>query len=153
MSEQAKMSFLEKLSYLVERDGITMAILADQTGIARDTIYSWYRRNENNPKREHLDIPNTDIKLGYDSLETNNSAISKHNFNKEFDINKIPLEVEVPKIFSKFLSYKISELIKVTSSRTEYRLLSIEEKRVSKIVLIVLIIIWEILFESSIIFT
>ena len=56
MSEQAKMSFLEKLSYLVERDGITMAILADQTGIARDTIYSWYRRNENNPKREHLVI-------------------------------------------------------------------------------------------------
>lgn len=41
---------------------------------------------DNNPKREHLDIPDTTIKLGYDTLETNNSSISKHNFNKQFDI-------------------------------------------------------------------
>ena len=42
--------------------------------------------DSNNPKREHLDIPDSTIKLGYDSLETNNTSISKHNFNKQFDI-------------------------------------------------------------------
>lgn len=54
MSEQTKMSFLDKLSFLMSREGITTAELADGAGIPRDTIYSWYRRKENNPKREHL---------------------------------------------------------------------------------------------------
>jgi hypothetical protein len=60
---------------------------------------------------------------------------------KELAISKIPLEVDVPKIFSKFLSCKISELTNVTSSKTEYKLLSIEAKRLSKIELIVVIIV------------
>lgn len=58
----------------------------------------------------------------------------------EFEINKIPLEAEVPKIFSKFLSFKISELIKVISSNKEYKLLSIELNKLPKIVFIVSII-------------
>ena len=52
---------------------------------------------------------------------------------KEFAINIIPLLAEVPKIASKFLSFKISELIKVKESNNEYRLLSIELNKVSKI--------------------
>ena len=62
----------------------------------------------------------------------------------ELAINKIPLEVDVPKIFSKFLSFKIFEFIKVISSKTEYKLLSIELNKFPKIVLIVSIIIWVI---------
>ena len=69
---------------------------------------------------------------------------------KEFAISKIPLEVEVPKIFSKFLSFKISGPIKVTLSNTSYKLLSIELNKVSNIVLIVSIIICVTLFCCSI---
>ena len=54
MSEQAKMSFLEKLDYLIKRDGITRHDVANGTGIPASTIHNWYWRNENNPKREHL---------------------------------------------------------------------------------------------------
>ena len=71
-------------------------------------------------------------------------------FSKEFAINKIPLEVEVPKIFSKFLSFKISELIKVISSNREYKLLSIELNKLPKIVFIVSIIICVIFVCSKI---
>ena len=60
---------------------------------------------------------------------------------KELAINKIPLEVEVPKMFSKFLSFKISELIKVISSNKLYKLLSIEPNKLPKIVFMVSIII------------
>lgn len=68
---------------------------------------------------------------------------------KEFAINKIPLDVDVPKIFSKFLSFKISELIKVISSNKEYKLLSIELNKLPKIVFIVSIIIWVIFVSSN----
>ena len=61
--------------------------------------------------------------------------------NKLLAINKIPLELEVPKISWKYLSVKISELIKVSSSNKLYKLLSIELKRFSKMVLMVSIII------------
>ena len=60
---------------------------------------------------------------------------------KELAINKIPLEVEVPKMLSKFLSFKISELIKVISSNKLYKLLSIEPNKLPKIVFMVSIII------------
>ena len=69
--------------------------------------------------------------------------------NKELAIRSKPFEVEVPKIFSKVLLFKISELIKVISSKTEYKLLSIEEKRFSKIEFIVSIIISVMLLEFS----
>ena len=59
----------------------------------------------------------------------------------ELAISKIPLDVDVPKIFSKFLSFKIFEFTNVTSSKTEYKLLSIELNKFPKIVLIVSIII------------
>ena len=49
--------------------------------------------------------------------------------NNEFAINNIPLDVFVPNKFSKFLSFKISELIKVISSKVEYKLLSIDENK------------------------
>ena len=67
---------------------------------------------------------------------------------RELAINKIPLDVDVPKIFSKFLSFKISEFIKVISSNKEYKLLSIELNKLPKMVLIVSIIIW-VIFVSS----
>lgn len=60
---------------------------------------------------------------------------------RELAINKIPFDVEVPKIFSKLLSFKIFEFIKVISSNKEYKLLSIELNKLPKIVLIVSIII------------
>ena len=63
--------------------------------------------------------------------------IAKYNKNpksNELAINNIPFEVEVPKIFSKFLSFKISEFIKVISSKIEYKLLSIELNKFPKIV-------------------
>lgn len=42
----------------------------------------------NNPERNvNSDLTNTNIKLEYDTLETNNSSISKNTFDKEFDIN------------------------------------------------------------------
>ena len=67
---------------------------------------------------------------------------------KEFAINKIPLEVDVPKIFSKFLSCKIFEFIKVISSNKLYKLLSIELNKFPKIVFIVSIIIC-VIFDCS----
>ena len=61
--------------------------------------------------------------------------------NSEFAINKIPFVVDVPKIFSKYLSCKMSEFIKVISSKTLYKLLSIELNKVSKIEFIAFTII------------
>ena len=67
---------------------------------------------------------------------------------RELAINKIPFVVEVPKIFSKFLSFKIFELIKVISSNIVYKLLSMELNKFPKIVFIVSIIIC-VIFELS----
>jgi len=54
MSEQAKMSFLEKLDYLMKRDNVTRQDVANGTGISRSTIDVWYHRKEHNPKKEQL---------------------------------------------------------------------------------------------------
>lgn len=67
---------------------------------------------------------------------------------KELDINKIPFVVEVPNNFSKFLSYKIFEFINVISSKTLYKLLSIELNKFPNRVLIVSIIIC-VIFDCS----
>ena len=70
--------------------------------------------------------------------------IAKYNIipkSKEFAINKMPLKVDVPKIFSKFLSFKILVSINVISSSKEYKLLSIELNKFPKILFIVSIII------------
>ena len=67
----------------------------------------------------------------------------------EFAISKMPLEVVVPNNFSKFWLFKISESIKVISSKREYKLLSIDANNVSKILFIVSIIVWVILFVLS----
>ena len=48
--------------------------------------------------------------------------------------------MDVPKIFSNVWSFIISELINVISSKSEYKLLSIEANKFSKIVFIVLIV-------------
>ena len=54
MSEQAKMSFLEKLDYLMKRDGLIRQDVSNGTGIPRSTIDNWFSRKEQNPKREQL---------------------------------------------------------------------------------------------------
>ena len=59
---------------------------------------------------------------------------------KEFAINNIPFEEDVPNILLKYGEFKISVLIKTISSNIEYKLLSIEENKFSKIVFIVDII-------------
>ena len=61
--------------------------------------------------------------------------------NSELAIKSIPEVVDVPKIFSKKLFFKISELIKVILSNVEYRLLSTEPNICSKIKFIVEIIV------------
>ena len=59
--------------------------------------------------------------------------------------NKIPLELDVPIIFLKFFPSIISGVIKVILSKIPYMLLSIEEKRFSRIVFIVVIIVFAML--------
>ena len=60
----------------------------------------------------------------------------------------MPLEVDVPKIFSKFLSCIIFEFTNVISSNKLYKLLSIELNKFPKMVFIVSIIIW-VIFDCS----
>lgn len=54
MSEQAKMSFLEKMDYLMKRNGLIRQDVANGTGIPRSTIDNWFSRKEQNPKKEQL---------------------------------------------------------------------------------------------------
>ena len=54
MSEQTKMSFLEKLDYLMKRDNVTRQDVSNGTGISRSTIDVWYYRKDHNPKKEQL---------------------------------------------------------------------------------------------------
>lgn len=69
---------------------------------------------------------------------------------RELAINKIPLEEDVPKNTSKFLSVKISDEINTNLSKTSYKLSVIELKRVLKISLIVFKIVCVISwFESN----
>ena len=68
--------------------------------------------------------------------------MAKYNINpinSEFATNNIPFEADVPKILLKYLSFNISEFIKVKSSNTLYKLVSIDENKFSKIAFIVFI--------------
>ena len=61
---------------------------------------------------------------------------SKNPINNEFAINKIPFAVVVPNILSKYLSDKIFLFTKTKSSKTSYKLSSMEENKFPKIVFI-----------------
>lgn len=52
MSEQAKMSFLEKLEYLMKRDNVSRSDLSNATGISRSTIDNWFSRDNMEPKKD-----------------------------------------------------------------------------------------------------
>ena len=101
------------------------------------------------PKNKNLKINCFGVSIWEYVKCDNKYFIEKYNNipNKsEFVINKIPLEEEVPNILLKYESFKISELINTISSNIENKLLSIEENKLLKIVLIVSIIFWVILF-------
>lgn len=120
--------------------------------IAKDTLENKSKNCDNKKYEKFIQIPHiiSLIRklLGFSIwwYVTWESKYLKEKYNsnpksKEFEINKIPLVVEVPKIFSKLLSLKISELTNVISSNKEYKLLSIEPNKLPKIVFIVSIII------------
>ena len=48
------MNFLEKLNYLLNRDGVSKSQLARETGIPRSTIDNWFVRKEEDPKKSTL---------------------------------------------------------------------------------------------------
>ncbi|NLC88385.1 MAG: hypothetical protein GX682_06475 [Clostridiaceae bacterium] len=67
--------------------------------------------------------------------------------NKELEIINKLLENELPNKFSKKDSFKISSLTNNNLSKIKYKLLSMEENKLLKILLIVSIIVWVILEE------
>ena len=52
--EQQKMSFLNKLDYLLNKHNKTKKELCDATGISRSTVDNWYARKQEEIKRSQL---------------------------------------------------------------------------------------------------
>ena len=70
--------------------------------------------------------------------------------NNEFDINRIPLVVDTPKILLKYLSSRMFEVINVSSSSTSYNFKSIDVNKLWNILFIVFITISDIsVFEFN----
>ena len=54
MSDIDKMSFLDKLNYLMDKNKVSRQTLANGTNIPRSTIDNWFNREQDDLKRSHL---------------------------------------------------------------------------------------------------
>lgn len=55
MSENQKTPFIRKLQFLMDRDDKKIPEISEKTGIPSTTIYNWFNRNDDNPKKDNLE--------------------------------------------------------------------------------------------------
>ena len=68
MSDIDKMSFLDKLNYLMDKNDVSRQALANGTNIPRSTIDNWFNREQDDLKRSHLVALSEFFKVSLDYL-------------------------------------------------------------------------------------
>lgn len=55
MADNQKTPFIRKLQFLMDRDDKKIPEISEKTGIPVTTIYNWFNRNDDNPKKDILE--------------------------------------------------------------------------------------------------
>lgn len=121
MSDDQRTPFIRKLQFLMDRDDKKIPEISEKTGIPTTTIYNWFNRNDDNPKKDNLEklARFFDVSLYYltidscDEPSTFNGEPKKSNNNDNNlkDILELLLQLEPKELveIKDYLTYKITK--------------------------------------------
>lgn len=121
MSDDQRTPFIRKLQFLMDRDDKKIPEISEKTGIPTTTIYNWFNRNDDNPKKDNLEklARFFDVSLYYLTIDSCDEPSTfngepknpNHNDNHLKDILELLLQLDSKDLveLKDYITYKITK--------------------------------------------